>query len=60
MVLVINKIDRPDARPKEVLDEVYELFMDLDATEEQIEFPIIYTNAKAGGRRSIPPMRAPI
>ncbi|MPZ70507.1 MAG: translational GTPase TypA [Actinobacteria bacterium] len=54
VVLVINKIDRPDARPKEVLDEVYELFMDLDATEEQIEFPIIYTNAKAG-RASLDP-----
>ena len=54
VVLVINKIDRPDARPKEVLDEVYELFMDLDATEEQIEFPIIYTNARAG-RASLDP-----
>ncbi len=48
VVLVVNKIDRPDARPKEVVDEVYELFMDLDADEEQIEFPIVYTNAKAG------------
>jgi GTP-binding protein len=47
VVLVINKIDRPDARPKEVLDEVYELFLDLDATEAQIEFPIVYCNAKA-------------
>ena len=47
-VLVINKIDRPDARIKEVIDEVYELFLDLDATEDQIEFPIVYTNAKAG------------
>ncbi len=54
VVLVINKIDRPDARPKGVLDEVYELFMDLDATEEQIEFPIIYTNARAG-RASLDP-----
>ena len=54
VVLVINKIDRPDARPKEVLDEVYELFLDLDATEEQIEFPIIYTNARAG-RASLDP-----
>ncbi|MGO8877028.1 MAG: translational GTPase TypA [Acidimicrobiales bacterium] len=48
VVLVINKIDRPDARPKEVVDEVYELFLDLDATESQIEFPIVYCNAKAG------------
>ena len=48
IILVINKIDRPDARPVEVVDEVYELFMDLDATEHQIEFPIIYCNAKAG------------
>jgi len=48
VVLVINKIDRPDARPAEVLDEVYELFLDLDATEVQIEFPIVYCNAKAG------------
>jgi GTP-binding protein len=48
VVLVINKIDRPDARPKEVVDEVYELFMDLDADEEQIEFPIVYCNARAG------------
>jgi len=47
-ILVINKIDRPDARISEVLDEVYDLFIDLDATEEQIEFPILYTNAKAG------------
>ena len=47
-VLVINKIDRPDARIKEVLDEVYDLFIDLDATEEQLDFPIIYTNAKEG------------
>jgi GTP-binding protein len=48
VVLVINKIDRPDARPKEVLDEVYELFMDLDATDTQIDFPIVYCNARAG------------
>src|SRR5947199_7589850 len=48
VVLVINKIDRPDARIDEVLDEVYELFLDLDADESQIEFPIVYTNAKAG------------
>ena len=48
VVLVINKIDRPDARINEVVDEVYELFLDLDADESQIEFPIVYTNAKAG------------
>jgi len=48
IILVINKIDRPDARIKEVINEVYDLFIDLDANEEQIEFPIIYTNAKAG------------
>src|SRR5438034_9845034 len=48
VILVVNKIDRPDARIREVVDEVYELFLDLDADEEQIEFPILYTNAKAG------------
>jgi GTP-binding protein TypA/BipA len=48
VILVVNKVDRPDARIDEVVDEVYELFLDLDATEEQIEFPIVYTNAKAG------------
>ena len=48
IVLVINKIDRPDARIKEVIDEVYELFLDLDASEDQIDFPIIYTDARAG------------
>ncbi|MEZ5282853.1 MAG: translational GTPase TypA [Acidimicrobiales bacterium] len=48
VVLVINKIDRPDARIKEVIDDTYELFLDLDAHEDQIDFPIIYTNAKAG------------
>ena len=48
VILVINKIDRPDARIVEVVDEVYELFLDLDADESQIEFPIVYTNAKAG------------
>jgi GTP-binding protein len=47
-VLVINKIDRSDARIQEVLNEVYDLFIDLDATEEQLEFPIVYTNAKLG------------
>ena len=48
VVLVINKVDRPDARIAEVVDETYELFFDLDATEEQIEFPIVYASAKAG------------
>ena len=48
VILVVNKVDRPDARIGEVIDEVYELFLDLDADEEQIEFPIVYTNAKAG------------
>ncbi len=48
IILVVNKVDRPDARIAEVVDEVYELFLDLDADEEQIEFPIVYTNARAG------------
>jgi GTP-binding protein len=48
VILVINKIDRPDARIKQVIDEVYELFLDLDANEHQIEFPIVYANARAG------------
>jgi len=48
IILVINKIDRPDARISEVIDEVYDLFIDLDANEEQIDFPILYTNAKSG------------
>jgi GTP-binding protein len=47
-IVVINKIDRGDARPKEVLNEVYDLFIDLDATEEQIEFPVLYTSGRAG------------
>jgi GTP-binding protein len=47
-IVVLNKIDRTDARPKEVLNEVYDLFIDLDATEDQIEFPVLYTNARAG------------
>ena len=47
-ILVINKIDRPDARPQQVLNEVYDLFIDLDAREEQLDFPVLYTNAKAG------------
>jgi GTP-binding protein TypA/BipA len=48
VILVVNKVDRPDARIAEVIDEVYQLFLDLDATEEQIEFPIVYCNARAG------------
>jgi GTP-binding protein len=47
-IVVINKIDRPDARPQEVLNEIYDLFIDLDASEEQLEFPVLYTNAKTG------------
>src|SRR6204780_2982935 len=47
-IVVINKIDRPDARPQEVLNEVYDLFIDLDAAEDQLDFPVIYTNAKIG------------
>src|SRR3954453_10238892 len=48
VILVVNKVDRPDARIAEVVNEVYELFFDLDASEEQIDFPICHTNAKAG------------
>src|SRR3954467_6388299 len=48
VILVVNKVDRPDARITEVVDETYELFLDLDADEHQIEFPIIYASAKAG------------
>jgi GTP-binding protein len=48
VVVALNKIDRSDARPAEVLDDVYELFIDLGADEHQIEFPVVYTNAKAG------------
>jgi GTP-binding protein len=47
-IVVINKIDRSDARPQEVLNEIYDLFIDLDAKEEQLDFPVLYTNAKAG------------
>jgi GTP-binding protein len=47
-IVVLNKIDRHDARPQEVLNEVYDLFIDLDATEDQIEFPVLYTNAREG------------
>ena len=48
VILTINKIDRPDARPQEVLNEVYDLFIDLDANEDQLEFPVLYTNGKLG------------
>jgi GTP-binding protein len=48
VVLVVNKVDRPDARAEEVVNDVYELFLDLDADESQIEFPIVYANARAG------------
>ena len=48
VILIINKVDRPDARIAAVVDETYELFLDLDANEEQIDFPIVYTSAKAG------------
>ena len=54
VILVVNKVDRPDARIDEVVNEVYELFLDLDADESQIEFPIVYCNAKAG-RASLDP-----
>jgi len=47
-VVVVNKIDRQDARPAEVLDEIYDLFIDLDADESQLDFPVLYTNARAG------------
>ncbi len=47
-IVVVNKIDRPDARPQEVLNEVYDLFIDLDADESVLDFPVIYTNGKAG------------
>ena len=62
-IVVINKIDRPDARIQEVLNEIYDLFIDLDAAEDQLGFPVIYTNAKAGhrqdrsGRRRTPDLR---
>jgi GTP-binding protein len=61
VILVVNKVDRPDARIDEVVHEVEELFLDLDADEDQIDFPIVYTNAKAGWAslepESVPPTR---
>jgi GTP-binding protein len=59
IVVVVNKVDRPDARPAEVIDEVYELFLDLDADESQIEFPIVYANARAGRAGLAPDELAP-
>jgi GTP-binding protein len=56
-IVVINKIDRPDARVKDVLNEIYDLFIDLDATEEQLDFPVLYTSARAG--TSAPSMDLP-
>lgn len=53
-IVVINKIDRSDARPTEVLDEIYDLFIDLDASESQLDFPVYYCNAKAGTCRTEP------
>ena len=53
-IVVINKIDRPDARIAEVLNEIYDLFIDLDATEDQLGFPVIYTNARAGVAQRAP------
>ncbi|MGH9599982.1 MAG: GTP-binding protein, partial [Terracidiphilus sp.] len=53
-IVVINKIDRPDARPQEVLNEIYDLFIDLDADESQLEFPVLYAVAKAGTATSDP------
>ncbi len=54
LLLVVNKIDRQDARIQEVVNEVYDLFIDLDATEDQLDFPILYTNARRGTVRSEP------
>jgi GTP-binding protein TypA/BipA len=59
VVLVINKVDRPDSRIAEVVDETYELFLDLDADESQIEFPIVYANARAGQAGLAPDELAP-
>ena len=53
-LVVINKIDRPDARPREVLNEIYDLFIDLDATEDQLGFPVLYTNAREGSASGEP------
>jgi GTP-binding protein len=58
-IIVINKIDRPDARIQEVLNEVYDLFIDLDAAEDQLDFPVIYTNAKLGIAKMSPDEQLP-
>src|SRR5512146_1219689 len=58
-VVVINKIDRADARPQEVLNEVYDLFIDLDASEEQLDFPVLYTNANTGTASADPGTQGP-
>src|SRR5246127_3038072 len=60
VILVINKTDRPDARISEVVDETYELFMDLDATEEQIEFPIVYASGRDGKASRERPGNGPV
>ena len=59
-MVVINKIDRPDARPQEVLNEVYDLFIDLDADESVLDFPVLYTNGKLGTATTDPAIPAPI
>src|SRR2546430_15658968 len=59
VILVVNKVDRPDARVREVVNEVYELFLDLDAQDHQIEFPILYCDARAGRASSDPTALAP-
>jgi GTP-binding protein len=56
-LVVVNKIDRPDARPQEVLNEIYDLFIDLDASEEQLDFPVLYTDAKRGTASCQPDVR---
>src|SRR5262245_42845700 len=53
-IVVVNKIDRQDARPQEVLNEIYDLFIDLDASDDQLEFPVLYTNAKVGNASADP------
>jgi GTP-binding protein len=58
-IVVVNKIDRPDVRIQEVLNEVYDLFIDLDATEDQLDFPVIYTNARAGIAKMSPEAESP-
>ena len=59
VIVVINKIDRPDARIEDVLDEVYELFMDLDAKDHQLDFPIVYCSGRDGWASLDPAGRAP-